>query len=42
MGNWLYREQAEELKAVPGQLESHYVIVVIPVGCALRWRKLVS
>ena len=46
LGNWLTREQAKELLAVPDRstLEGKrdYVIIALLVGCALRRRELAS
>jgi hypothetical protein len=40
LGNWLTREQAKELLAVPGRStlkgKRNYVILALLVGCALR------
>jgi integrase len=44
MGNWLTREQAKELLAVPDRStlkgKRDYVILALLVGCALRRREL--
>jgi integrase len=46
MGNWLTREQAKELLAVPDRStlkgKRDYVILALLVGCALRRRELAS
>ena len=46
MGNWLTREQAKELLAVPDRStlkgKRDYVILALLVGCALRRRELTS
>jgi integrase len=46
LGNWLTREQAKELLAVPDRStlkgKRDYVIIALLVGCALRRRKLAS
>ena len=46
LGNWLTREQAKELLAVPDRStlkgKRDYVIIALLVGCALRWRELAS
>jgi integrase len=44
LGNWLTREQAKELLAVPDRStlkgKRDYVILALLVGCALRWNEL--
>jgi integrase len=44
LGNWLTREQAKELLAVPDRStlkgKRDYVIIALLVGCALRRREL--
>ena len=44
LGNWLTREQAKELLAVPDRSKfkgkREYVIIALLVGCALRRREL--
>jgi integrase len=44
LGNWLTREQAKELLAVPDRStlkgKRKYVIIALLVGCALRRREL--
>jgi integrase len=46
LGNWLTREQAKELLAVPDRStlkgKRDYVIIALLVGCALRRRELAS
>jgi integrase len=46
LGNWLTREQAKELLAVPDRsklkAKRDYVIIALLVGCALRWQELAS
>lgn len=46
LGNWLTRDQAKELLAVPDRLtikgKRDYVIIALLVGCALRRRELAS
>ena len=46
MGNWLTREQAKELLAVPDRStlkgKRDYTILALLVGCALRRRELAS
>ena len=46
LGNWLTREQAKELLAVPDRStlkgKRDYVILSLLVGCALRRRELAS
>jgi integrase len=46
LGNWLTREQAKELLAVPDRTtlkgKRDYVIIALLVGCALRRRELAS
>jgi site-specific recombinase XerC len=46
MGNWLTREQAKEILAVPDRStlkgKRDYVILALLVGCALRRRELAS
>ncbi|MCU1226721.1 MAG: recombinase XerD [Edaphobacter sp.] len=46
LGNWLTREQAKELLAVPDRSKlkgkSDYVIIALLVGCALRRRELAT
>jgi integrase len=46
LGNWLTREQAKELLAVPDRStlkgKRDYVIITLLVGCALRRRELAS
>jgi integrase len=46
LGNWLTREQAKELLAVPDRStlkgKRDYVIIALLVGCALRRRELVA
>jgi integrase len=46
MGNWLTREQAKELLAVPDRStikgKRDYCILAFPVGCALRRRELAA
>jgi integrase len=46
LGNWLTREQAKELLAVPDRStlkgQRDYVIIALLVGCALRRRELAS
>src|SRR5271163_419927 len=46
LGNWLTREQAQELLAVPNRStlkgKRDYVILALLVGCALRRRELAS
>ena len=46
MGNWLTREQAKELLAVPDRStpkgKRDFVILALLVGCALRRRELAS
>jgi integrase len=46
LGNWLTREQAKELLAVPDRStlkgKRDYVIIALLVGCALRWRELAT
>jgi integrase len=46
LGNWLNREQAKELLAVPDRStlkgKRDYVIIALLVGCALRRRELAS
>ncbi len=46
LGNWLTKEQARELLAVPDRStvkgERDYVILALLVGCALRRQELAS
>jgi integrase len=46
LGNWLTREQAKELLAIPDRSalkgKRDYVIIALLVGCALRRRELAS
>jgi integrase len=46
LGNWLTREQAKELLAVPDRStlkgKRDYVIIALLVGCALRRRELAT
>ena len=46
LGNWLTREQAKELLAVPDRStlkgKRNYVIIALLVGCALRRQELAS
>jgi integrase len=46
MGNWLTREQAKELLAVPDRStikgKRNYCILALLVGCALRRRELAA
>jgi integrase len=46
LGNWLTREQAKELLAVPDRStlkgKRNYVIIALLVGCALRRRELAT
>jgi integrase len=46
MGNWLTREQAKEILAVPDRStlkgKRDYVILALLIGCALRRRELAS
>lgn len=44
LGNWLTREQAKEVLVVPDRStlkgKRDYVILALPVGCALRRKEL--
>jgi integrase len=46
LGNWLTREQAKELLAIPDRStlkgKRNYVIIALLIGCALRRRELAS
>jgi len=46
LGNWLTREQAKELLAVPDRStlkgKRDYAILALLVGCALRWQELAT
>jgi integrase len=46
LGNWLTREQAKELLAVPDRStlkgKRDYIVIALLVGCALRRRELAT